>query len=394
MSDDPIVCTPDEIVGPAIDELVSLRPAALQHINTGLGVYSHPIAGWRAQASLALKRLALAAADRRLALANGQALIDTATSEFAVLDSFDPTAAVGEVSLSRATLTPGTIPKGTRFKRPASLLPPIPLSGAEYTSTDDVTVARNQLTVTVKIQAVTTGAASNTPLTSSTLPSDIEISDTLFDTFTVTGYSAAGGSDIVTNGDLKHFATAFSRGQYAPTSGALAAGALKNTGVKRFGVYDDTTTGTATVFVADKSWASGSRWVSTIKQSLYDNEFVGFGCKVTVGIVLNTVVVVTATVMLKDNTFLNETSSIDRNIKAAIRRYLDDRSDWYVWKSVGLRAAITRADSRILKCSSAVMTNLAGAVIPETTGNPLSSTYAYHYYIPDNNVTVNYVSPV
>lgn len=395
MSTPAIVCTPDEIIGPAIDEFVRLRPNALKHINYGTGVYANIFAGWRAQAAVCLRRLALAAVDRRLTLATGQGLLDTVASEYDAFVELGPTTAVGDAVLVRSTsLTSGSILAGTRFKRPASLTTPIQLAAAEYITTDDVSVPIGTTTVTVPIQAVISGAASNAPWTGTSPPTGLEVADNLFDTFTSSSYTVAGGSDSVTNGDLRNFAKALVLGQYAPNIGALVAGTLKNTGVKRYGVYENPYTGVATVFVADRSWSSGSRWTAAIQQSLYDNDYVGFGCKASVGIVVNKIVSINATVMLKDGTTLSNTAAIDKAIKTAIRKYLDDRPDWYIWKTIGLKASITRADPRILKCSSVVMTDASGNPVAETSGDSLSSQFANHFFVPNNNVKLTYTAPV
>ncbi len=391
-TDLPLICTPDEIIGPAITEFVSLRPNALRHINYGEGVYSYVFAGWRAQAALALRRLALAAKATRINLSEGDDLRELVASEFNTPEELRPTTAVGEATLTRAAgaYPTGTIPKGTRFLRPQVEVPPFPLAAASYESVADVPVAAGALTATVLIRSVEIGSIANTPLVTSQA-TGLEVSDTLFDTnFTVTGYTAAGGSDGASNADIRRFAKAFAAGQYGPTTGELVAGCLRNTGVKHFAVVDDPDTAQAVVYIADQNWASGARWASVVEQSLYDNDYVGFGCSASVRVLLNTIVNVATTVRLRDKRYLSDTSGIDASIRKAVRKYFDDRPDWQVWKTAGLRAAIARADRRILSCPTAIVKDEDAVTLAETT----PSSAVVHYFLADNAVTITYQAPV
>ncbi len=397
---DPLICTPDEIIGPAIVEFVSLRPNSLRHINYGEGVYSYVFAGWRAQASLALRRLAFAAKSNRLGLSEGTDLRELVSSEFNTPEDLRPTTAVGEARLIRTTgsMLKGTIPKGTRFLRPQVEVPPFPLAAASYESIADVTVATGSQTATVLIRAVQVGSIANSPLILRTgidptegMAAGLDISDTLFDTaFTVSGYTACGGSDGATNADIRRFAKAFASGQYGPTMGELVAGCLRNTGAKHIVAIDDQDTAQAMVYIADQNWASGDRWASIVEQSLHDNDYVGFGCSVSVQTLRNIIVNVVATVRLRDKRYLSDTSGIDSNIRKAVRGYFDDRPDWNVWKTAGLRAAIARADRRILSCPSAIVRDSDDATMAETT----PSSDVVHYYLADNAVTVTYQAPI
>ena len=66
MADPAQTPTPDELLRPGIDKLVSLRPRALRWINGGAGRYANIFAGWRAQAALMCRRTADFALNGRL----------------------------------------------------------------------------------------------------------------------------------------------------------------------------------------------------------------------------------------------------------------------------------------------------------------------------------------
>lgn len=380
--------TPDEIIAPGINKLVELRPRALRHINEGKGVYSHVFAGWRAQAALLIRRLADHAKQGRLPYGDGDPLKELTASEFETLDELGPTAAIGQAVMTRAADRPaGTIRKGARFQRPADASSQRLYKDAQFVAAVDRPVAQGQTSVEVPLVAVRTGAHANRPYTG-VAQTELEIADDIFDrsAWTIASYEMGGGSDGVTDDDRKGYARAFARGQYAPIARAAVAGALR-AGAKFVIAVDDPTTAALQLYIADSSWGGSTRWAKSVRQSLYDNKLVGFGCKVLVTFVTNTLVIVEATGRVTSSSYLAETTSLDAAIQAQVRKYFDGRPDWNQWRLAALRGHIARADRRLLSCPSVAVKTLDGVVLPE----PVSSTN--HFMLLDNGVKVTYQSP-
>jgi hypothetical protein len=157
-------------------------------------------------------------------------------------------------------------------------------------------------------------------------------------------------------------------------------------------VFDEPGTGTEKILIADESWASSDRWAAKVQQDLYDNDFVGIGCKVVVLPLRNLVVSAEATVVLRDKNFATETTGLDEVIGKSIRNYFDLRPDWNVWKSRAIRAAITNANDKILHCSSVTIKDAAGTPLSEI-GTPDYALEQFHYYLANNAVKVTYEGP-
>lgn len=401
MADQPIISSPDEIIGPAIEQIVALRPQAgpagpddQGFIYTG--VYSHLIAGWRAQAAVEWNRIAKAVANNRLATSEGgDELRNLVSSEFTALPDTSATKSIGEVTLQRAAVTKGlvggTIRSGAKFARPAQTTP-IVLPAAEYVTIEDAPVNPGQVSVTIKIQATTAGSIGNTPIFDTGLPTDLSISDELFDTFQVVSYSAGGGSDSWSDQDVIRFAQAFAVGQYAPTNAALIYGAV-SFGARHVAIQEDPITAISRVYVADSSWGSSPRWASAVQQFLYDNLFVGFGCKINVLPVINRLASLSAAIVLRDKSFSGETSEIDAAVRGSARSYFDDRQDWYVFKTLGLRASLVRSDDRVRACPTVVLQDPNGNVIQDTVLGTGSQLPPVHYFLADNGMSISYLNP-
>lgn len=381
--------TPDELIGKGIDALVALRPRALAQINGQRGVYSHVFAGWRAQAALMVRRQADYAKNGRLAFAGKDQLKALAGSEFDSLADLRPTTAVGQVTLTRTgTLPGGPIRNGARFTRPADTSEQRLYPDASYTCAVDTFVAQGATTVTVPLVAARAGAFANRPYTG-TAQTELEIADNIIDraSWTVTSYEMGGGSDGVTDDDIRRYASAFAQGQYGPTALATLAGAFR-AGAKHAIAIDDASVAAQRLFIADQSWAGSTRWAKLVRQQLGDDKLIGFGCKVICEFVTNQIIAIEAICKVRRPEYLTETSGLDAAIQKAVRAYFDDRPDWNRWKSSALRGVVARADRRLLSCSSVLVKTLAGATLSEPT-----SSNAMHFMLLENSVRATYLSP-
>lgn len=381
--------TADELVGRGIDKLVELRPSALAHVNHGRGVYANVFAGWRAQAALVLRRDADLAKNGRLPFSEGDPLRFLIGSEFDTPSVLGPTKAVGQVVMTRAAgRAGGTIRKGARFSRPADASSQRLYVDAQYRAAVDVPVGQGATSVEVPLEAEREGAFANRPRTSAAA-TEIVIADEIHDrqAWTVSSYEMGGGSDAISEDELRRYARAFASGQHGPNARAALAGALR-AGVRHAIAIDDPAQAALVVYVADRSWAASTRWGRLVRQSLYENKHVGFGCKVIVALVTNEIVSVAVTCRVRRPEYLAETTSLDASIQKAVRAYLDNRPDWNRWKTAALRGVVARADRRLLSCSSAVVKRLDGTTVDEPGDG--SST---HFMLLDNGVSATYLPP-
>ena len=410
MSELPQVPRAAEILGPGLDALRRVRPTAFAFANNGVGHWADLFAGWEGQITLLLRRVADEVVCSRLPLAVGAGLTDLAASEYETLRTTGSTFAIGEATLGRGPnpTTGGVIRKGFRFRRDSDDTAMPPVVSAQYTSMRDVSFPLGAAQVLVPIQATRAGAFANAPWID--LPSGIsapigtlQLGDQAFDpTITVLGYNAAGGSDGEDDDDLRRQASAYAFGQYAPTSGAIQAGALQGTGVHRLATkdvavaYDPSGRPIPVAFsaatIADASWASSPLWVASVKQAVA-SIFLGHGCAVQVAGTTNTRIRCALTVTLRDPTSLADPSAITVAIQAALTSYFDDRPDWWTWKLSQIRAVVSRADPRILVCTQAsVLSLVTDLPIPEPTLPlpSLSGLTLTHWMLVSNGVSVTY----
>lgn len=390
---DPILPTADEVLRPGVEALTALRPNALPYINTGTGVWSRIIAGLRAQVELELVRLSDAVKSQRLNLSEGTELRNLIQSEYAPLPSLDPVAAVGTVTLTRTGSKPqGIIKKGTKFNRLAVgvATPTSPaLPQVRYKAAQDIFVPNGTTSIDIPLVADQTGTSSNQPLFTG-LPTNIQIGETLFDSlFTVVNYSMAGGSNGFSDPELRSYARAYVSGQYAPNERALIAGALGSLGVKHAAISDPGL-GTSTVWVADGSWASSPQWTSSVKQSLYTNKWVGFGCVADVQGVTNIPVGISCTLRLTDATAIFDTAEISAAVIAAAQNYFDTRQDWYIWRTKSLKAAVSRAHEKILSCPTLTVVDANGNPLAEPS---ITATTLYHYRMDETGLKATFQFP-
>lgn len=397
MSDQVILPTADAVIGPVLEKLYERRPTSFQHLNLRSGRYWHPVLGYRGQTALMLKRLASLVEAHGLSTASGQDLIDYVESEFFLSVDTSRTFAQGFIDLGRSAeeeLPSGDWPKGTKFTRTSYVANGVSVVSAEYETLADAHFpVGSTATVRIPCKATREGAGSNAPILIGADPTkNINIPNLVENVF-VSDFQAAGGSDSTTDDFIKLFARSCSIGEYGPTQFASRLGALASPGVRHILVYDDTTTGTQNIAVADASWASGERWASQVRQNIYDSGLLGHGCKVAVLKLRNRVIVVDATISLRDTAYLTETTDVDLAVQKAVRAYFDDRVDWNVWNTQSLRSAISRAHSKIYMCTGAVVKDAAtGQVLTEIL-RPDYTAEQVHLYLASNAMKLSYVGP-
>lgn len=398
----PIVPSVSAIIGPAIDAIVAARPASLAHFNDG-GRWCDLPAMWRAQVLVNLARMADEVRSASLRFAKGDALRTLCASEFNTTLPAAPQVAVGAVAYFRPTPNVGHAPpfvvkKGTRFsKQAAPDAAPIPIPACAYVSSQTVYVAQDQEEFQVPIVATSAGAQGNVPsFTNYANPTSIQADAPLADpTAGVIGVAAAGGSSGVTDAVLVAAARAYWLGQFGPTQGALIAGLLQQQSVRHFAAFRAGVLPYALYYATDESWAASVQFSNAVAQDIATN-WTGFGCRSRFGLILNQQIAVAATIVLKSTDDLNDTDSIDVNVRAAAESYFNDRPDWYRWRASSLQALIGRADPRILHCTGVTVTDaVTGNAVPEpanTFGSAWSATLT-HFYLTDQNCTSTYLPP-
>lgn len=407
--------TPEDLIGPAIDATVARRPAALRHLNNSAkSRYARLVSAWGAQSVPVLARLNDELRQRFLPTASGSGLRELVSEpDFgSLIVNESPTKAAGEATISRpgGAVPTGVVPKGTRWRRrgnPRAV--PLPITAAEYVTSEPVVIPFGALTATLPIVAVSTGTASNiVPETGVTSTSNVELADTIYDAesgvslndqWTLESFTAAGGSNGLTDADIRRIARGQGQGQSGPTDAAIVAGILRGTGVRHHGAFrsmldDDSATRPNTrIFVADPSWASSSRWRDAIVQTLLD-EWAGFGCRVTSGTVTNTFIRVEPTIQLRSARLLTNTAAISEAVRLAVRSYFDDRAEWWSWTLPSLRSAITAAHRSILTCTSVAVKDRNGNVLIAPTVDQSTATSIAHFYLLGDGLVPTFQAPV
>lgn len=384
----PVVPSPAAIVGAGQVKLVETRPKAFDFVNYGRGNYATVFEGLKAQVTTAVAHLADGVTGANLKLSRGDQLKALIASEFAMPPATGPTKSVGYAVLTRTgTLLAGSIRKGHRFRRDAEPTKPVALTSADYEADADVAVVAGQATVTVPIVAVRAGVQANTPYFVSSPYRPLVLADAPFDTaFAVTSYTTGGGSDGFDDAALVRYARAYAVGRFGPTNDSAILAAL-GAGVRHLLVQDPSPDGT-TLYISDPTWGGSPRWANVVRQSMQDSGYIGNGCKVTVVLIDNTLVNVTLTVRLRETSAFSDTSDIDTAIQKTVRSYFDDRPDFNVYSTQALRGVVSRADKRILRCTSASINTLAGTPLT------YSAPFFGHLYLADNAVTTSYLGPV
>lgn len=379
----------DDIVAQGLAKLIEGRPTAARHVVDQSGNYFDPFAGWRAQLALLRRRIIDECRARRLPTATARALVELAQSEFLAELPQDPQAAVGQVILTRPNVArgAGVIREGTRFRIDADPSASPPVAAARFVSSEPVYVDATT-TLPIPIVAPLAGPDANIPRYVGSDSPAIVIDDTLFDTtFEVSASDAAGGSSGVSDPDLRRFAQAFYTGQFAPTDGALVAGALSDAGVKHVALVRDNKLGQTVLFIADQSWAWSLAFQNTCKRVLKET-WLGFGARVDVRPIVNRRVALRASVVLADPKFADTTAEIGASVRAAVRRYLDERADFYTFDPNALAGVVAACDSRVLTCTGATLVDLATGTELQPTTIAAQSPSLVHFYLTDNGLTL------
>lgn len=394
----PILPTANALFGAAKLHLATIRPTAKAHVESGR--YASVLEGFKNQEQLCLARVAAEIAAARVPTSGGQELVELLQSEFDANIVNQPTHAVGEVEIWRATQgTPGLIRAGTRFRRKGDKNTSPLRQDAIYESTEPVYVGSLDgaaaSPVVVPVRCVQAGTIGNMPYDWSTPSSYFSIVDTIFDSsFKVSHAYAAGGSDNLDT-KLKQLGKYLTQGQYGPNLAAIVAGLLSTPGVSRFAVSENLAEGSVNAWIADDSWATSGKLRSLALQTLQDG-WLGWGCKVNIGIVRVLPIAIHSEVVLRDKRFAGDTSEILANIRAAVRGYFNNRDDWYTWTHSGIFAAIVGSDRRIARARScAVRYALTGAAVatPSTMLWTNASTQLVHYHVDDTNVQITLQTP-
>lgn len=385
MSKRPILPSSADIINPAIAALIAARPRAFEAINLGQGVYSHIFEGLRAQADLCIARLADGVKGNTKEIATGAQLQAFIASEFELPSFIGPTTAFGTITLDRTASTApkiaGVIPKGRRLRRDPITDGTVPLVQADYQVAQDTQVILGQNTVDVPIIATREGSSSNTPnVLGVTFPSLVVV-DSLFDkNLLPTTYDMGGGSDGFNDADVLRYGRAFAAGQYGPTDQAFVLSALRAGGVRHIIVSGNN------VYVADPSWGGSAKWAEAVKHAMLDSDAMGYATRFTTAVVPSYPVVVNLTVRLRSATFLSNTAAITDEITSAVRSYFDDRDDFNTVVIPALRAAVSRVDTQVLRCTDATLLN------PD--GSPFSLPAIGHAYLAHNAANITYLPPV
>lgn len=396
-----------DITGAAATALVAARPHTAPHLAAGR--YGDVIAMWKAQITIALRRLADECRAGRVPLSVGKPLAELLASEFDAVTDPNPVKAAGTIELylhntTGSTVAGGLIRAGTKFSKAANPTASPPIRSAQYETIEPVFVpslAPGAATgPQMRALATQAGSAANMQ------PHDpkIVISDTLYNSgFVVVPTSRfAGGSDGVSVAKLRSLALAASLGQYGPTTFALAAGCLLTQGVSRVAVQEYSSTGYASdcggcrIWIADDSWCWSQTLANAAKQRLNDL-YLGFGCKATINETVNLPVSLSATILLRDKRHVADTVEIADNIRAACLSYFNDRPDWYTFRERAIAAKIVGCDRRILAVPPTVtITNVLNgiAITPPAATLPTNpSNQIYHYDLDATNVGLSFVTP-
>ena len=384
------------------------NPARLQHINYGVGKWSDALAGWKAQATLNLRRVADEMMQARLPLASGQGLRELSASKFFANIVDAPTKAIGQIVVKNVNAAGGWLQTGIRFRRSANpTAVPVPISAADYVSTAPVYVPAGSINQTFKVpvQCVQTGTAGNVVVEheqAATAGSDIEIVDKLFGTFSVVSATIAGGGSSFSDPEVRAIAGAQPQGRRGPTTGAILAGAYLALGVRHVAVFDDLTNANTVLFVADESWGSDTNyWQPAVIQALLgdgsQDGWAGFGCSLNpsgAGLVDNHFLDLTATVQLRSQQLLQQTSDVQTAIKKKLDDYFTSRPDWYTFRASAIRGVIARADPRILTCTAITITDRFGNAVLDPAAIPYGTAPATLTHYAMQSFTPTFVAPL
>lgn len=390
------------------DELIA-RVRAANH-----GHYSDVLRGFAAQAAVARARFTREIIAGRLLPQNtGQALRELAASEFFVSMVEEPQYAIGHVELVRTVTTPypitsgtflqGVIAAGTRITRPKGEVNGLSWSDADYYTTEalvcgaddsedpvyDGTNFVHTQRATVPIIAARPGPEANCvyQLSPASNPVTFDAALPAAQRWKGNTLQAAGGMISVPDAQIIDLCNAMGTGYSGGNTGAVLAGARSDARVRRVAYVMDYGTATLRLFVADQSWASADRFVASVKQGLFDREWIPFGGVVRAGPIYNTPVTVSANVYLRNRAYQAERSEITAAILREVTTYLDDRADFYTWNLDAIGGVIAKADARVITCSSPKVLS-QGIELAEPPLNIAGSvSYLTHYLLTAVNLT-------
>lgn len=284
----------------------------------------------------------------------------------------------------------GTFREGDRFRVAADPTAVPPLTVGEYTVTQNTYARTGAGTVTVPVRAVTPGPGSNLPTFAPPLRLTVTVVGSLYDSAETLRWApavpprseapltAAGGTAGQSDALLKAAASANWQGSYGPTERALVAGILRFPGLARGTIMRDATTGTSIVYAVDESWAQSPEWQAAIEQYLR-TDWKGVGCRITSGAIVNRVVRVQLSVVLRNRRDLADTTAITAALQSAVADYFEKRPDWWVFRLATLRGVCSRAHRKILKCVDATVLDADGAPIAEPA-QPVAGAALTHWW--------------
>lgn len=360
----PIIANSEDLLGAAKEYLVANRPTSAQHLENGK--YAAVLEGWKAQEQVVQARLAKEVASARLTTCPRDSINELLISKFGFDLPDAPAYAEGTVTLYRQRLkneafTSGIIPAGTKFRRQVDTIRGlkeayfVTTEPVYVSSIDGVTLVENAVPeayhqfIDVPIVAVQPGAASNHPQLAASLSDNcFRCTSTLFDSKLMrVGGEAAGGSDNELEKG-RALGKYLGLGKFGPTMASIYAGIMSTPGVVHCAVSEDLVNGGLCGWVADESWAWSERLNARVLANVKANGWLGFGCKLTLGRVIDYPIRVSANVVLKSRQFLNNQAEVLANIRKSLRSYFDDRLDWYTWTLEGVMSAICLADHRVM----------------------------------------------
>lgn len=285
----------------------------------------------------------------------------------------------------------GTFHAGDRVRVEADPTAVPPITVGEYVITQNTYARTGALAAMVPVRAVAPGPGANVPAFSPARALTVKTVGSLYDAaetlrwapaappYPIAALTAAGGTEGQSDALLRIAAAANWQGSYGPTDKALVAGVYRFPGLARATIMRNTATGTSVIYAADESWAQSAEWQSAIEQHL-KKDWLGVGCRVSArGAIINRVVRVELSVVLRQRRDLADTTAITTALQAAVGDYFDKRPDWWVFRLSALRATCSRAHAKILKCVSATVLDATGAPINEPA-QPVAGDTLTHWW--------------
>lgn len=290
----------------------------------------------------------------------------------------------------------GTVRNGTKISVAAAPTAVPPIEASTHEVSRDTFVPAGEQRATLLTRATLAGPASSLPLVTGRTPT-VSLQGQLFDAgatlaFVPSTLRAAGGTQGQADETLRVAAAASWTGTVAPTLDALLAGTLRTAGVAHYAELDNPLTGTAWVYATDETWAQSDAWLEGVKEQL-EAYWLGLGCKVDMGPVINRIVRVRLTVVLRDAIHLTDTAPITALLQRALLTYFNDRPDWWIWRTATLRGVCVVADrAKILQVTEAVVLDADDVPIAEPT-TPDAGEAMTHWRFADGALEISYVGP-